>query len=773
MIITSVKKVFQGFSDRKIDARLSSRFWRFIEKRSCRIAILGDKAAVESLLSFADEEQQVAVSQIIAPERMEEALPQLKLRTGEEDAVGIDLLVIPDQKLKQQLSERARQLLQADIPVKLLFEDLLSGKIRLCLRNAINVTNAGDALPQQSYIVASSRRTGSTMLCSSLNQTGVAGHIEEYIELKTFTLAKQGRIQVGQMLVDALKVNQTPNGIFGLKVHFSDLERFRTELLPGLNAAEQSVFHDLVHQSRYIYLTRRNQIRQAISDWRANATSVHQVLRNDKESLRKLQRQQVPYQYDQLNTHLKGLVEDDRSWHKFFAKNQISPLTLVYEDMVRDPNATLRSVLDYLNLKCDRSDIIPVTEQLADEYTENIYNQFVADLTQEYGAEVIDELTGQAKPPAEATAPAAPPAAPSDVAPRKQKVLVSVATTSYLDMAKQFFASAHFNGGWDGDYLLLAHDIPEAELTWFRERGILIKHCPSLYPAPIGGMHPCMATKYYMFTPYFKQWEVVVYSDLDAIVRAPLEGLDKVKGFAAVDDWSPSLYEQVVNADDIAERGLDPETCKAEIAEVKRRYQLARRPFCAGFFVFSTDIIHDRMLQDLKEMTDRHQTISKFGDQLAMNFYFYDRWQKLTPTYNVLVRQKNYKDLFEHFVNVETRWGAVQDVSAYILHIFDPKPWDPSSGFHLEWLANLRKAEKMDLHAIPEVPDGKLEAVRETANQIRFRQQVYDFLEVLGPAKVWVIEVLHFVYWRLLTLKRIVGYFAGSLLKRGLSTQSS
>lgn len=43
----------------------------------------------------------------------------------------------------------------------------------------------------------------------------------------------------------------------------------------------------------------------------------------------------------------------------------------------------------------------------------------------------------------------------------KWTLLVTLADSSYLDQATQLFSSVYHNAGWRGDYMLLAHEIPE------------------------------------------------------------------------------------------------------------------------------------------------------------------------------------------------------------------------------------------------------------------------------------------------------------------------
>ena len=47
----------------------------------------------------------------------------------------------------------------------------------------------------------------------------------------------------------------------------------------------------------------------------------------------------------------------------------------------------------------------------------------------------------------------------------KKNLLVTLADENYIDRAKQLFSSVYFNAGWKGDYMLLAHEIPEEKLN--------------------------------------------------------------------------------------------------------------------------------------------------------------------------------------------------------------------------------------------------------------------------------------------------------------------
>ena len=152
-------------------------------------------------------------------------------------------------------------------------------------------------IPERSYLVCATPRSGSTLLCDLLDQTGVAGHPEEYFEaLRHSGLprraarvlrsqpARQHRRAAGlprdarpgvdvpnqlwqpesydRYLAWALEQGTTPNGVFGAKLMWGYLGDFATLLrgiegMAGLPVPSSSTraFPDL----RYVRITRAGQ----------------------------------------------------------------------------------------------------------------------------------------------------------------------------------------------------------------------------------------------------------------------------------------------------------------------------------------------------------------------------------------------------------------------------------------------------------------------------------------------------------------------------------
>src|SRR5215204_3248954 len=111
------------------------------------------------------------------------------------------------------------------------------------------------------YVLCTTPRTGSSMLSASLREFGSLGYPHEYLNLR-FVKAwadrcGMARVSMTQYLRFLESRRCSPNGVFGLKVHFSQLE-------PALGESNRQA-EFLRRFDRCIVLGRRNKVAQAIS----------------------------------------------------------------------------------------------------------------------------------------------------------------------------------------------------------------------------------------------------------------------------------------------------------------------------------------------------------------------------------------------------------------------------------------------------------------------------------------------------------------------------
>ena len=237
--------------------------------------------------------------------------------------------------------------------------------------------------PDHAYIVCSTQRSGSTYMCRLLASTEVAGNPQEYFEARAetglpphpgFFLAGLPRTGAGVRddprptdpptysdlrLVDGwrahlertFRLGTTPNGVFATKLmwnQLSDLEQHATALpeLAGLTGAE--LLDRLFGGPRYIWVRRRDKVRQAISLWRALQTRIWRRERPIDEG----GGAELQYSFEAIEHLRRRLSIDDEAWGRFFASSGIEPLELSYEEDVEPrPADAVSSVLAHVGVE--------------------------------------------------------------------------------------------------------------------------------------------------------------------------------------------------------------------------------------------------------------------------------------------------------------------------------------------------------------------------------------------------------------------------------------
>jgi lipopolysaccharide biosynthesis glycosyltransferase len=260
-------------------------------------------------------------------------------------------------------------------------------------------------------------------------------------------------------------------------------------------------------------------------------------------------------------------------------------------------------------------------------------------------------------------------------------VLVTLADERFLDQAKQVFSCIHLRSRWSGDYLLLAHDVPDEQLEPFRERGILVEPCKGWVVEKGSHFHPpTVLSKFELFTPRFRAWEHVVFADGDTMFWGSLEGLARRRGFGAISERRPLTNQFEAPSEQNA----------ALHAELAQRVDLQQPTFNSGFMAFRTDVIREDSLQHLRDLYLRYAPIQfhRYSDQPALNLYFRE-WRALPDIY-AAIRAR-----------AERRFGLAYDELPVVGRHFagNPRPWNPGHPSYDEWRDNLARFEALDARA--------------------------------------------------------------------------
>lgn len=216
--------------------------------------------------------------------------------------------------------------------------------------------------PQRSYIIWFSQRTGSTLLAAALEATGVAGVPGEHLNARdpaTFTL--DDLHAVWQSGTDGA-------GLFALKYGPSRTmtdwtHAFRRVLQLPQEASAPAIWAATFPRCRHVFMTRRNRVQLAASWWRA-------ILSGEwhREHGAALLVADVAdgYDFGALDHLFAESSLREATIEDHFAAAGIVPLTVVYEDFIRDYEGTVRGVLGWLGLDAGGPMAPPVYSKMAD-----------------------------------------------------------------------------------------------------------------------------------------------------------------------------------------------------------------------------------------------------------------------------------------------------------------------------------------------------------------------------------------------------------------------
>lgn len=219
-------------------------------------------------------------------------------------------------------------------------------------------------LPSTCYIVFSTPRCGSSLICEALCNTGLAGAPTEYFDENTrLEFCRRWQADSWDDYLTALLKKKTgPNGVFGCKAHFHQFEiAFGTEQIPP-------VFPNL----KFIWLTRQDKVRQAVSYARA--------IQTDQWSSQSASNNNSPvFDYQQIERLQKQTEREEMRLEDFLKKHSISPLKLVYEQITTDPFSAAVKCLEYLEVVIPESQSfspITLTKQ-SDELSEDWIKRYL------------------------------------------------------------------------------------------------------------------------------------------------------------------------------------------------------------------------------------------------------------------------------------------------------------------------------------------------------------------------------------------------------------
>lgn len=230
------------------------------------------------------------------------------------------------------------------------------------------------------YVLCSNPRSGTTLLCDMLAQTGVAGRPDSFFGAQHLSdwstdwgiaeAADPDDPHFTEKYFAAMRrEGQGGTPLFGLRLMGGDLGAACDWLgrrHPGL-PDDAARFAAAFGPVRLIHLSRADKLAEAVSCLRAEQSGLWHG-RPDGSALEELP-PAGPSGYDAaaLTRRITELRALDAAWHVWFDANGIQPLRLRYESLSDDPQKTLAQVLEFIGLDPGvAANVAPGTRKLAD-----------------------------------------------------------------------------------------------------------------------------------------------------------------------------------------------------------------------------------------------------------------------------------------------------------------------------------------------------------------------------------------------------------------------
>lgn len=213
----------------------------------------------------------------------------------------------------------------------------------------------------QSYFICSTPRSGSTLLCDLLKQSGVAGRPNSFYRAQSIgDYVRRWGVEPGEgvaferrYLAAAIRAGTSDTGVFGMRLHglslFELLGRLAM-LYPG-ERTDMARLAAAFGTPLYIRLRRQDKVAQAISRVKAEQSGLWHRHADGGERERVKPEEAPVYDPGKLGAAIAETVEHEAVWDAWAAGQGIVPLDVSYEELSADPAGTLRMILGALG--CD------------------------------------------------------------------------------------------------------------------------------------------------------------------------------------------------------------------------------------------------------------------------------------------------------------------------------------------------------------------------------------------------------------------------------------
>jgi LPS sulfotransferase NodH len=236
-------------------------------------------------------------------------------------------------------------------------------------------------------VVCATQRSGSTIVCEDLTNSGSLGRPDEWFLSWTAEAAKDWRSEL-----EVVKARgTTPNGIFAVKIMANQLstvdECLSSFAEPASSAGPYPYLRRFFDDALWVWIRRRDTVDQAISHYLARTSGVYHLVRNMADfvpggaliysTYRSEASEGGPYDFRAIMANWYALARDNLIWERYFDQAGIVPLEIWYEDA---PANIARYVADHMGIEADVQPKPRNIVKMPGNRKDDIRRRFLADL---------------------------------------------------------------------------------------------------------------------------------------------------------------------------------------------------------------------------------------------------------------------------------------------------------------------------------------------------------------------------------------------------------
>ncbi|WP_046867877.1 Stf0 family sulfotransferase [Microvirga massiliensis] len=199
------------------------------------------------------------------------------------------------------------------------------------------------------YVVASTPRSGSTLLCEGLEATGIVGRPAEVFAPAFTTMWKRywslaPDCSFELYLQSALAYGTTANGVYGLKIHWEHVSELAKACF--VTGEPSTVLNALFPGTVFINIVRNDRRAQALSLFRAMETN--EWCRFDGAPLPEADVGSLVFDHHRVSMLESAIGAQQAGWERYFAVNRSIVLTIEYEQLDQNYRGEIARVVEFL-----------------------------------------------------------------------------------------------------------------------------------------------------------------------------------------------------------------------------------------------------------------------------------------------------------------------------------------------------------------------------------------------------------------------------------------